>query len=778
MNTTGERLSFTFDPVFPWSTSGIGLPALFLVALFLAGMTYWTYRGVLGASNSRVGVLVFLRLAALVLTLLVLLRPSVASQKDLRTPSILLVQIDRSASMTTPDEIGGQSRWRRLQTILKQCEPIFEQLREEQNVQVVFSSFAGDVTDYDPDQPPDGKRTDFGNLLQTQWERYRGEKNLLGFLIASDGADNGTRYSPLTLAGSFRGLPCPIHTFALGKESTTEKQSDLAVTAINPTPSPVPIKGDLAVKVLIDAPGFENAEFRPHLFFDDVEIPARIFVDEKEVIAKNPKLKATTSNEIIFKCTAPATPGEYKVTVKVDPLPGDTNRSNDEISTYLTVTKEGISILYLEAFGRDGEPQMIARLLGKNPRFHVFQAWFGVNDAPDPTRQDLLNFSKQPYDVIILGDVTPEQIRQATGDPKIFATMRDLVVRGTGLLMLGGDSSLGNSSWGQTELASFFPIELTGGSIIDGGARGIRITPVATKTDQFVVRLADKPEDNAKIWQELHPLSRINRLNPRKGATVLAESQTNKDPVLVWWQPPNALGRTMAFGSDSTYRWIRDEKGLASFLRFWEQMAIWLARQEETDSNIRVKLKSRRLPLGDPAELFGLSLVDKQNRLVTDARFEVKVVDPQERTEKVQTTRDAAGDKGTIWKTDLPGEYKIEITGKGKDADGNDVTGTLAKPVRFLVFQDDAETARRGADHDFLRKLAAAGGGSFHTIDEMHDFLKKQYADQAVPRSLAKANLWPNWRTNKLSPFLPIYLTLFVALLTGEWFLRRRWGLV
>ena len=55
----------------------------------------------------------------------------------------------------------------------------------------------------------------------------------------------------------------------------------------------------------------------------------------------------------------------------------------------------------------------------------------------------------------------------------------------------------------------------------------------------------------------------------------------------------------IALAADSTYRWIRDEKGLAAYTRFWEQLAIWLARQEETDSNIRVKLKSRRFLVGD-----------------------------------------------------------------------------------------------------------------------------------------------------------------------------------
>jgi uncharacterized membrane protein len=778
VNSSGSHLSLTQDPAYPWSISGVGLPALILVALALAGMTIWTYLGVPGATRRRVMIVLGLRLAALIIAILALLRPSFAYRDDLRTPSLLLIDLDASASMTVQDEIGSQSRWARMQTILRQCESTFDELRDKHNIQVVFSAFAGDVSDYDPSRPPDGKRTDFGFLLNQTLERYRGEKFLRGKLILSDGADNGARFQPLSEATQWRTLPCPIHTFGLGKESTSDRQNDIALVAINPAPSPVPIKGEVGVRVIIDAPGFENKDFNPHVFFDDVEVPSRIFIDEQEIIGQKPRLKMTQGNEVTLKCTAPATPGEVKVTVKIDHEPGDVNRNNDEISTYLTVTKEGISILMIEAFGRHPEPQRIISTLSRNPRFRMFVAWFGTNDVSDPSQQDLLNFDKQPYDVIILGDVTPQQVKAGTGDPKIFKTIRDLVAKGTGLIMLGGRDSLGNSSWRETELAEIMPVELNGATVAEGGARGIKMMPLTAKLDQFVVRLADNKDDNIRVWEDLFSLSSINKVTPKKGATVLTETEPGKDPILVWWQPPNCMGRVMAFGTDSTNRWVRDLKGLAAYTRFWEQMGIWLARQEETDSNIKVKLKARRLPAGDPAEFFDLNLLDKTGKVVPGARFDIKVTDPQGHAGIVPSVHDKDGDKGSIWKTDMPGEYRLEITGRGAGADGAAITGSLAKPVRFIVYQDDAESVRRGADHDFLKKLAEAGGGEFHRIDELREFLKKQYADQPLPQAGTKTNVWPDWRKNTTSPFLPLFFLLFVGLLTLEWFLRRRWGLI
>jgi len=143
----------------------------------------------------------------------------------------------------------------------------------------------------------------------------------------------------------------------------------------------------------------------------------------------------------------------------------------------------------------------------------------------------------------------------------------------------------------------------------------------------------------------------------------------------------------------------------------------------------------------------------------------------------VKTSRDKTGDHGGIEKEKLasPGEYRIRVSGKGKDSDGNAVEGK--EEARFLVYQDETEITRRAADHDFLKKLAANGGGEFHQADELAAYLK-QLAAQPLPQDRPKANVWPDWRYNQLSGFLVSFFMLFVALLSLEWFLRRRWGLV
>ena len=91
-------INLTMDPSWPWSIPGTGLPALCVAALALIGITLWTYRGVQNSSRTRLAILVGLRLFALLLAFLAVLRPSLAIQAPFKNPSTLLIALDRSQS--------------------------------------------------------------------------------------------------------------------------------------------------------------------------------------------------------------------------------------------------------------------------------------------------------------------------------------------------------------------------------------------------------------------------------------------------------------------------------------------------------------------------------------------------------------------------------------------------------------------------------------------------------------------------------------------------------
>src|SRR5437870_11586792 len=118
---------FAAEPAWPWSLPRIGLPLLAVVAVLLAALTIATYRG--AAPRRRVIAVIALRLLALLLAVLTLIRPAVAFREDLRVPAVLVITADGSASMAIADGVDAKSRGLRLRRLLERCQPGLDTLR-------------------------------------------------------------------------------------------------------------------------------------------------------------------------------------------------------------------------------------------------------------------------------------------------------------------------------------------------------------------------------------------------------------------------------------------------------------------------------------------------------------------------------------------------------------------------------------------------------------------------------------------------------------------------
>jgi uncharacterized membrane protein len=758
--------SFRFDHelAWPWSLQPLGPWGLFAVASVLVALTLWTYLGAKRATVQRVLLILGLRLLALMLAVLMVVRPSLAVRESTHLPAQLLILWDHSRSMTIRDEYAGQSRWDAIQEQVKKKRGEFADL-EKQNVTIVQYAFAGDVQPFDDKTVPDGARTDVGTALQTLYNQHRTDKNLLALLIISDGADNGTRFPALTEAARWKTLPCKIYTIGVGKPTTSDRQRDVALTNITVEPSPVPVKGKLTVRVTVDAPGFENS---PVNFI--------LKLNGNEVLQQKETLRNTTANEIVLVTDAPEESGEVKVTVEAEHKPNEATYDNNEIHTFATITKEGISILLVDRLRPEQVPMRWA--LAADPRFRVF--FSSRVNAERARGVDLFRFGEQHYDVIIIGDVSAGMF--TAGDPGVLQHIRKLVeTKGTGLLMMGGQDSFG-PSWAGTPIADLLPVELDARGQLDNE---VRIEPTDKGLEKIVMQLRDTPAASKQLWKELPPLAGMNKLgNVKPNATIFAARAGSGEPVIVYSQYKQG-GRVVAFAGDETWRWLRygqprAKTGVEAHSRFWRQLMLFLAKQDEVDGSAWIKPEVRRIGAGGKLD-FSVGLRGKRGIDLKDASFQVTVHTPQATDVPVETSRENDVERGSFWKTDRAGEYRISVAAKGKDLDGTAVSGTAS--VRFLVYQDEAELARRAADHDFLDKLARAGGGKLcPNLDKFFTEINRQ----TMAQSSVKTERWPDWDKEsslsggplEISWFLIFFFLLFAGVLCTEWFLRRRWGLV
>ena len=717
-------------------------------------------------SRRRRMALVALRLGVIVLAMFAMLRPALVQTTTKRRSATLVILVDRSRSMQIADAVAGKTRWKALQAAVDEALPTLRSLAEAFEVKVY--TFDANVQpldfsqgDLDFGESPDGEQTAIGAALEDVLRREAG-KRILGVVLLSDGAQRA--YAPRDVppqgpARRLAELGYPLYTLAFGQARGLGQARDVALKdlSVNQT---VYVKNELAVHGMARIDGFAGQQIPVQLLF---ESPS----GEMETVAAV-KIEARQQGEAIpiNLSTVPQTPGEFKLTLQATKEPGELVTTNNQMSTFVTVLKGGVNVLYLEGALRVDQ-KFLRRSLDASPDIKVDYIRL---DASDSARRpvDLAGrFERGKYDVYILGDVdsslfTPEELGQ----------LADVVKQGAGLVMLGGFHSFGPGGYAETPLAEVLPVAMDvrerqrpGDPIrSDVQLRGpLRMQPAKPLGERhYLMALAEGPE-RALIWEKLPPLDGANRLGrPKPTAQVLAET-SEQQPLLVVHE---AGGRTMALAADSTWHWWM-EGFEPQHRRFWRQVILWLARKDEaTEGNVWVKLAQRRFGPRGRVD-FTAGALSPQGTPLADAQYAAEVIRPDGTTRKINLVRQADHVSGAFDAATTAGDYTIAVTARR----GDSPLGSAKS--RFLVFEQDLELDNAVADPTLLASLSEMTkdvGGQSLAPEELPDLLRrmKDKPLELEVETQVKHTPWDTW---------PFFL-LFVGLISCEWYLRKKWGLV
>lgn len=748
---------FSIAPVVGW---WFVVPvALVLLALLYVGLASDR------ANRRRRAALAFLRLLVILLILFAMLRPTLVWTKITKQAATLLVLLDRSRSMLVTDMVGKKSRWDVAQAALRDTLPKFDDLAND--LEIKFYEFDGEVhpVEYSAGKlelaaTPEGVQTAIGSSLEQMLKAQSG-KRLAGVVLLSDGAQRA--YAPHDLppqipARRMADLGYVLYAVPFGQGRGPGQTRDIAVEDLS-APATVFVKNEFPVATTVRAEGMEGKTVPENLRIETS--PGKM----ETVATKQLTAKQDGERIAVEQHYTPLVPGEIKVTVSVPPQPGELLVTNNEISTFITVRKGGLNVLYLEG-NLAGEQKFLRRSLDSSPDIKLDFVWMQANKPQ--TRPADLTDRLQPgkYDVYIIGDLDSTAFKAE--ELKSLATA---VERGAGFMMLGGLHSFGAGGYGDTPLADILPIEFNRleRQNFDEKVREdlhvpgpLHIVPTSTGLRQYVMKLG--ANDNAALWQKLPPLVGANRFSDlKRTGNVLAESQ-NKVPILV--ATDYGAGRVLAFAGDSTWRWWM--QGFeAEHKRFWRQVILWLAKKDDSDEGtVWIKLAQRRYAPGSRIE-FTAGAETAQGEPITDAQFDAKVVMPGGKVTDLRL-RHSGGNKGemtgTLLDSQTVGDYAVAI-----EASRNHQALGKAR-ARFLVFEQDLELNNPAADVGALESLAAMTSGKTvapEQLPRLLDEIKAGTKDLEV-ESQSKDTLWDNWK----------FFGCFAALLILEWFLRKRWGLV
>ena len=151
----------------------------------------------------------------------------------------------------------------------------------------------------------------------------------------------------------------------------------------------------------------------------------------------------------------PEVPGEFKLTLEAEVQPGELVTTNNQLSTFVTVLKGGLKVLYIE-----GDPRVEQKFLRRS--LDAAQE-IGVDylrlDARRPEQRPAAlaeAFKPGKYDVYILGDIDSSAFT-----PDLLKELGEAVNRGSGLVMLGGLHNFGSGGYADSPLANVLPVVMS-----------------------------------------------------------------------------------------------------------------------------------------------------------------------------------------------------------------------------------------------------------------------------------------------------------------------------
>ena len=569
-------------------------------------------------------------------------------------------------------------------------------------------------------------------------------------VLLSDGSDNSGGIDEETLT-ELRRRRLPVNTIGFGSE---EIANDIELDGLEVAPKAL-AGSRLQAQVTLRQNGFDGKRARLVLTAGGAVLNTR------EIALRN----APRQTENIEFMAGKA--GVKNVQVRLDPLPGEVNTRNNQLTRALSVNNTKERILYVEGEPR-WEYKFLRRAAEDDPALQVVSMLRTTQNKI--YRQGISNpneladgFPSKPEDLFAYQAIILGSVESAFFTPAQRQAMEDFVDRrGGGLLFLAGRFALSDGGYNIAPFTSLLPVTLPQRK--DTFQRNFLAAELTgAGKDSLLCRIEDDPEKSVQHWEILPYLANYqNPGTPKPGALVLLNvNATGKHlPLLI--TENYGRGRTAVFATAGSWRWRMQQPAAdMSQEAFWRQLLRWISSPTPS----RVVASTPTPDLADDGRVqLRAEVRDKLYQPVGDAEVNASIIQPDGSSETVPLRPDpsAHGVYATDWNAAKQGSYVAEISARrGHDQLGSDVL-TLRREDGM------AENFHREQNRDLLQKLAQETGGHYYKPDDAGRLPQEISYSEAGITSREMKDLWN----------MPVIFLLLLALRSSEWFLRRRWGVV
>ncbi|MBI3064448.1 MAG: hypothetical protein HYY82_05865 [Deltaproteobacteria bacterium] len=707
--------------------------------------------------------LVLLRAVVYGVLIFFLLGPSLIDKRAGKLRRPLTVLIDSSESMAYPASAkpaaGGTAGKSRLDTVREKltagAEPLIQRLSRDYDLRLF--RFGTDLEPIDAASVAQLKAQAQGTrLLELLQSAAKDAGAQSAILLFSDGIANGDKKS---LAGE---PPLPVPIFAIGA-GEAEGFTDVRIAEVR-APQFAFRGREFKLDLTVHAAGLKGKTLP--LYFNrgknlittrSVTIDADPF-EQKIALSFTPKEIGTHS----FALDIPAQPGEQITRNNQKEFKVDVQRDKIRVLTLSGSPAWNYRFLRM-AIKQDPLIELVSFVFLRTPTDSVDVPDNQLSLIPFPIDDIFLEELKN-FDVVFLDDFS----HRAYFNPVYLDRVRDFVRDGGGLAMLGGVRSFDSGGYGESALKEVLPVELDGkGGYQSSG--GIRPVLTASGKAHPITRLLPDPRTNEEAWTKMPALNGLNQVRGVRGEVLLtADGAAAGAPLLAIGR--FGKGRTLALMSDDAWRWnfiaAGNRESPQNHLKLVRQMVRWLAQEPSFE-----QVQLRAIASARPGEKIAIKLrVLKDDFLPTSqASVQLRVIGPEGEPSLVLASADAEeGEYTGEYTPTREGTYRVEaeagLTGKplGKDR------------TSFSVAYGYGEIDDGLPRMDLLKQLAATSQGEFFLLSDWNEKSLEKIA--AKIESHAPAQISEQRQTRLWSTLWPF--SILLALLSVEWWMRRKWGLI
>ncbi len=677
---------------------------------------------------------------------------------------------DQSPLGSTLARFDSMPRWQRLQAELLTGgpTPLLAQFAQRHDVQLLsldggaarklWQPTAADSTLPAELPKPTGEITNLSTGPKNAASGQEKTQNS-AIVIFTDGQHNEGE-SPVEVAKVLAGRGVPVFTIGYGSEA---RPRDLAIVRVE-APEAVFFEDRVRGQVMLkdDMPAGlpfavtikdgEKTVWQQQLVTDGQNL-RRITFDFpiSDLVKERVKQQATQQVSGV----------PIELGVLVSNVEGDSQPANNASSLRLRAVTQKRRILLVDGrarwesrylrnlFERDEQWQVNAVIAGST----METGWpRGDREGAFPEDAALLS----DYDLIIFGEVPRDLFKGNELD-----MIADFVgQRGGAIVFIDGPRDRLREYRG-TPLAPLFPVEWKAGGFSTGIDRLVLSDRAATLAP---FTFAPDRAQNADIWQSLKPPHWLAAATPLAGAETLIEAEVDgrKVPAVVY--RPFGAGKVFYHAFDDSWRW-RYEVADLHHVRYWNQVANWIAELPFAVRDKFVSLDAGAVTYrpGDSADL-RVRLSDGK-KPVTNATVDAVLYRDGVRAATIRLSPDDNAGGLFRGKTAAlePGSYAVAIESLAI------ASAELKARAEFKVEpRETGELTQLSLNEDLLRQMSLASGGQYLREEDLG-----KLADLLAPLSQGRVVesdtvLWQSYWW-----FVPI-----VLLLTAEWIVRKRFGLL